>query len=104
MVRLSIVSASHCGKNGWWLGINLIWLEQMNKDFWSKRMKYIIVLFTLALSGCYQTVNINDIETAIKACNGIENVNSIDAYASGTEVAECKNRTRFSLDEKVWNK
>ena len=67
-------------------------------------MKYITVLLTLALTGCYQTVNINDIETAIKACNGIENVNSVDAFASGREVAECKNRTRVSLDEKVSKK
>jgi hypothetical protein len=57
----------------------------------------------LSLSGCfYQTVNLNDIQTAIKACDSLENIVEIQSEFIGAEKVRCIDRTVQWLDEDVW--
>lgn len=57
----------------------------------------------LALSGCfYQTVNLNDMQTAIKACDSFENIVEIEATFFGTEKVRCIDRTAHFLDADIW--
>jgi len=57
----------------------------------------------LSLSGCfYQTVNLNDIQTAIKACDSLENIVEIQSEFIGAEKVRCIDRTVHWLDSDVW--
>lgn len=68
-------------------------------------MKRLAVILVLALSGCmYQSVNQNDIQTAINACGSLENIESIDANFLGIEDALCTNRKVIRLNSAVWIK
>ncbi len=67
-------------------------------------MKYLILAVPFMLSGCYQSVNINDIETAIEACGGIDKVYEVSAMFNGAESVTCTNRTAIYLNERVWAK
>jgi hypothetical protein len=64
-------------------------------------MKYALLL-SLLLTGCYQSVNSNDIEAATRVCGGIDKVTQINANFAGEEVVICTNRTSFYLTEKTW--
>ena len=62
-----------------------------------------VIVSTLALSGCmYQTVNLSDIQTAIKACGSFENIVEIGASFYGSETALCIDRTTHFLNADVW--
>ena len=65
-------------------------------------MKYLLI--TLLLTGCYQSVNLNDINTAAKACGSLENVEHISANFVGEEYATCQDRTQVFLNDKVWTR
>ena len=67
-------------------------------------MKYAILITTIALTGCYQTVNLNDINTSIKACGSLDQIVTIIAGFEGTEAVECANRNKIYLTEKVYEK
>lgn len=68
-------------------------------------MRFIIVLAAVMLTGCgFQTVNQNDIQTAIKACGSMENIVSIESWWEGSELVHCTNRQYIRLDERVWTK
>lgn len=60
-------------------------------------MKYILLLPIFLLAGCWQSVNQNDIETAIRICGGIEHVVQIDANFLGGESAVCSDRTEIFM-------
>ena len=61
-------------------------------------MKYSIIFSTaIFLSGCYQTVNLFDIDRAIVACGSKENIVQITAWAIGSEVAFCRDGKRYNL-------
>lgn len=64
----------------------------------------IFVIFSaLTLSGCfYQTVSLNDMQTAIKACDSFENIVEISSHFTGDERVECIDRSRHWLSEDVW--
>lgn len=62
-------------------------------------MKFLIsVIFALMLSGCYQSVNIRDIQDAVIICGKLENVVEIRAHSVGHEVVECSNRISYHID------
>lgn len=64
-----------------------------------------LILLTLSLTGCFhQSVNFNDIQTAIKACGSLDNIVEIEAHATGGEYVRCSDRTYILLDERVWGK
>jgi len=66
-------------------------------------MRYIMLPLVLALSGCfYQTVNNNDIQTAIKVCGSLNNIVEISANFVGDERVMCTDRTDNYLSEKAW--
>lgn len=54
-------------------------------------MKLIsVLLLSFALTGCYQTVSIHDIERGIAKCQSLgESVESITADMVGTEFVRC---------------
>jgi hypothetical protein len=55
-------------------------------------MKYIIIAVTsIFLSGCYQTVNLYDIDRAIVVCGSKENIVQITAFFIGAEEVLCRN-------------
>jgi len=61
--------------------------------------KLLILALALSLSGCYQTVNSNDIETANRICAAHNSqVQEIAAYFNGDEVVQCTNRKKYSLE------
>lgn len=63
----------------------------------------LAIVPALALSGCfYQTVNLNDMQTAIKACDSFENIVAIEASFLGSETVRCIDRTAHFLDADVW--
>ena len=68
------------------------------------KMKLILIpIFTVLLTGCfYQTVNKNDLDTAIKGCGGLESVSEVTSNWMGNETVVCTNRRVIYLDEKVW--
>ena len=69
------------------------------------KMKYVALFFVILLQGCmWQSVNQSDIQTAIKACNGVENIVEIEAHAVGAELAMCSNREVYRLNQEVWNR
>jgi hypothetical protein len=62
-----------------------------------------VIMSTLAFSGCtHQTVNLSDIQTAIKACGSFENIVEIEANYLGSETALCIDRTTHFLNADVW--
>lgn len=64
-------------------------------------MKYLLLLPTILLTGClWQSVNHNDIETAIRVCGGLEHVVEIHALATGSESVICSNREHVYLRAK----
>jgi hypothetical protein len=66
-------------------------------------MRYIMLPLVLALSGCfYQTVNNNDIQTAIKVCGSLDNIVEISSHVTGQENVECIDRTTHVLTENAW--
>lgn len=69
------------------------------------KMKLILIpILSMSLSGClYQTVNKNDLDTAIKACGGLENVSEVTSSWIGNETVICTNRREIYLNEKVWD-
>ena len=61
-------------------------------------MKYSIIFFTsIFLTGCYQTVNLFDIDRAIVACGSKENIVQIIAWAAGDEAVICRDSKRHNL-------
>ena len=65
-------------------------------------MKAINVLLPMVLSacmltGCYQSVNLRDIQDAAIICAGLENITEIRAYFDGHEVTECNNRQSYKI-------
>lgn len=72
-------------------------------DDGGNKMKYILIL-ALLLTGCYQSVNSNDIETAVKVCGSLEQVQEIRAHWYSEELVDCRNRTTHRLDNKAWTK
>lgn len=67
-------------------------------------MRYTVALLALSLTGCYQSVNQNDIQTAITVCGSLEQVVEIRAALWGAENALCSDRTRTNLDRANWVK
>lgn len=62
-----------------------------------------VIASAFTLSGCmYQTVNLNDMQTAIKACGSFENIVAIEASFLGSETVRCIDRTAHFLDSDVW--
>lgn len=62
-----------------------------------------VIMSALTLSGClYQTVNLNDMQTAIKACDSFEQIVEIEASWIGTEHVRCIDRTRHILNQDIW--
>lgn len=57
-----------------------------------------IVVSAILLTGCYQSVNTQDIRDAIAVCGKIENIVEIHAHAIGHEVVECNNRESYQLN------
>ena len=57
----------------------------------------IILLSSISLSGCYQTVNQFDIERATVACNGVQNIVNISANFAGDERVVCRNKGSQSI-------
>lgn len=47
------------------------------------------IILTLGLSACYQTVNQFDIDRAIAACGGKEEIVNISSSFLGIETADC---------------
>jgi hypothetical protein len=68
-------------------------------------MKLILIsISVLLLTGCfYQTVDKNDLDTAVKACGGYENIYKITSKFDGGEWVICNDRREFYLNEKVWD-
>ena len=61
-------------------------------------MKKLIIILSLALSGCmWQTVNENDIRAAIRTCGSLQEVAEISATFIGTETVLCENRKETLL-------
>jgi hypothetical protein len=62
-------------------------------------MKYLIFLFVVFLSGCYQSINYNDIEMATKICKSYNSVViEVDSFVSGSESVICSNRNSYNID------
>lgn len=64
-------------------------------------MNKLILALTLALSGCYQTVNNYDIKHATEKCKGVENIYKITADFLGYEYVTCMDSTygRIGLEK-----
>lgn len=61
-------------------------------------MKYTtIIIAAMFLSGCYQTVNLYDLDRAIVACGSKENIVEIAAAFSGDELVLCRNGEKINL-------
>lgn len=56
-------------------------------------MKFTIVLFTLLLTGCYQSLNNTDLKKAVYTCKGVENIEYIESTAMGDEIVRCTNKS-----------
>jgi len=55
-------------------------------------MKYTsIIVASIFLSGCYQSVNLYDIDRAIVVCGSKENIVQITAIFIGAEEVLCRN-------------
>lgn len=61
-------------------------------------LNYIALALALLLSGCYQSVNKYDIDRAIKACGGYEEVIEIGATFFGGEAVGCSDGNYKNLD------
>jgi hypothetical protein len=57
-----------------------------------------MVVSTILLTGCYQSVNIRDIQDAAAICGKLENIVEIHAHGIGHEVVECINRVSYNID------
>lgn len=57
----------------------------------------IILIICLTLTGCYQSLNQTDVRKAVEYCNGVENIEYIDAYFSGDEYVKCLNGNKTSI-------
>lgn len=58
------------------------------------------VVACVALSGCWQSVSVSDIEAANIICKGNSaEVVEISAYFDSGEVVTCSNRKRFAIRE-----
>lgn len=57
-----------------------------------------VIAAALTLSGCaYQSVNNNDIQTAIKVCGSLDNVVEVSALFQGSERVVCSDRKKHWL-------
>ena len=56
-------------------------------------MKFTVILFTLLLGGCYQSLNNADLKKAIYTCAGVENIEYIESTALGDESVRCANKS-----------
>lgn len=64
-------------------------------------MKKLIVILSLALSGCfYQSVNYSDIDHAAKFCGGVQNISELSANMLGGESVRCHDRSQTFLKER----
>lgn len=61
-------------------------------------MKYTFIIVSMFLSGCYQTVNLYDIDRAIVACGSKENIVQITAFFIGAEEVLCRNGEHTTLN------
>ena len=61
-------------------------------------LNYIALVFALLLSGCYQSVNKYDMDRAVKACGGYEEVIHINASFVGVETVQCSNSEHSTLN------
>ena len=62
-------------------------------------MKYTsIIVASIFLSGCYQTVNLYDIDRAIVVCGSKENIVQITAWFIGDEAVMCRDSKTHNLD------
>jgi hypothetical protein len=61
-------------------------------------MKKLVLILCIALSGCmWQTVNSNDIRSAIRICGNMNEVVEISATFLGTETVLCENRKEIMM-------
>ena len=61
-------------------------------------MKNLIVILSIALSGCmYQSVNYSDIEAATVVCGGVDKIAELSANFLGDESVVCLNRDKHGL-------
>jgi hypothetical protein len=61
-------------------------------------MKKLVLILCIALSGCmWQTVNSNDIRSAIRICGNMNEVVEISATFLGTETVLCENRKEIMI-------
>lgn len=60
-------------------------------------MKKLLLLATLALTGCYQVTSAGDILAAQKACDGNGGINHITVDFDGFEKVKCQNEHSYTL-------
>lgn len=61
-------------------------------------MKILIgIIFAVVLSGCYQTVNLRDIQDAVIICGGIDKITEIQSRFDGQEFVTCDNRLGYYI-------
>lgn len=61
-------------------------------------LNYITLALALMLSGCYQSVNKYDMDRAVKACGGNEEVIEISATFIGSERVICSDGEKYLLE------
>lgn len=64
-------------------------------------MNWVLRSFTvtcLLLSGCYQSVNLDDLSSAIKTCKEHKaDLVAVDSYWLGSEVVQCSDRVNYRI-------
>lgn len=58
-------------------------------------------LVAIGLTGCYQSVNLNDIESAAIICGGLDKIVQIDASFLGQENVVCASRVEIPIYDKT---
>lgn len=64
-------------------------------------MKFTVILFTLLLAGCYQSVNNMDLRKALHTCKGVDNIDYIEIMAHGDEIVKCTTKPSSEFLSKV---
>ena len=63
-------------------------------------IKLLALVMCLMLSGClYQAADNTDIQKAVYLCGGVEDIDQVLMYATGSEVVICKDGTSTLLAE-----
>ncbi len=61
-------------------------------------MKILIgIIFAAMLSGCYQAVNLRDIQDASIICGGIDKITEIQSHFIGQEFVTCDDRQGYFI-------